>query len=138
MPARGSSSGRIPGAKYPGQRVKPVSGNGTARQTSSGKWVSNKAKGIYKAQKAQNTSATTYKTTDANRSAAAKKAAATRKANAATAAREAARSNKAKGRRQGVKVGLPLGAAAGAAVSYATSKGSEGPKKSVPVKRKKK
>jgi len=119
MPAKGGSSGRlgggsgsgIPGGRGRGGRPSP-------------------------AQKKQNTAAKTYITKDPTRVEAAKKAAATRKANAAQALRDASRTGKAKGRRQGLKAGIGAGAATGAAVSFATTKGSEGPKKSVPVAKK--
>jgi flagellar biosynthesis/type III secretory pathway protein FliH len=144
MPAKGGpqygSSGRVSGGAR-GTRI--YKGYGMARETSPGsnKWTTKPGRATTPAQKSQNKSAATYKTIDAKRSAAAKQAAATRKANAAAAARDAARSNKAKGRRQGLKTGVGLGAAAGAAAGYASSyvgRGSEGSKKSVPVKRKKK
>lgn len=140
-PAGGFGGGGGRGARGGSGGVRIYKGYGMARQVGETKWVSRLTKGITKSQKDQNKSATSYKTVDAGRSAAAKKAAATRKANAAAAAREAARSNKAKGRRQGLKIGGPAGLAAGAAIGYGSSyvgRGSEGPKKSAPVKRKKK
>ena len=140
MPAKG------PGFGGSG-RPRITRGYGMAKEVppGSGTWISRKSKGITTYQAAQNASAKTYKTIDAARSAAAKKAAATRKANAAAAAKAAAKSNRAKGRtqgrKQGLKAGLVTGASAGAAAGYASSyvgRGSEGPKKSKPVAYKKK
>ena len=137
MPAKG------PGFGSSG-RPRISRGYGMAREvpSGSGNWIS-KSKGITTYQAAQNSSAKTYKTVDAARSAAAKKAAATRKANAVAAAKAAAKSNRAKGRtqgrKQGLKVGLVTGASAGAAAGYASSyvgRGSEGPKKSMPKRKK--
>jgi hypothetical protein len=84
--------------------------------------------GSRRAVSAQNSSAKTYITKDPARSAAAKKAAATRKANAQKATKQ-----------YGAKIGL-MGAGAGAAAGYASSyvgRGSEGPKKSMPKRKKK-
>ena len=139
MPAKG------PGFGGSG-RPRITRGYGMAKEVppGSGTWISRKSKGITTYQAAQNSSAKTYKTTDAARSAAAKKAAATRKANAEAAAKAAAKSNRVKGRvqgrKQGLKAGLVTGASAGAAAGYASSyigRGSEGPKRSTPIKKKK-
>jgi hypothetical protein len=119
MPAaKGSSSGRLSGSR--GASIPPHRTSGRPS----------------KAQNQQSAAARTYVTTNPARVDAAKKAAATRKANAALAEKAAAKSNRAQGRRQGFKAGAGMGAAAGAASSFVAAKGSEGPKKSVPVAKK--
>jgi hypothetical protein len=101
-----------------------------ARETppGSGTWTTKPGRTTTPAQKSQNKSAATYKTTDAKRSAAAKKAAATRKANAQKAMKK-----------YGAKTAI-MGTAAGVPIGYASSyvgRGSEGPKKSMPKRKKK-
>lgn len=80
--------------------------------------------GPSRAQNRQSAAARTYITKNPNRSAAAKAAYDRR-----VAAAKAATQRKVTG-------GIAGGAAAGAALSFATTKGSEGPKKSVPVAKK--
>lgn len=106
MPAKGGSSGRVGGGAG-------GSGSGAAR-----------GGGPTKAQNKQSAAARTYITKNENRVAAGKAAYERR-----VAAAKAATKRKVAG-------GIVAGAAAGAAVSFATTKGSEGPKKSVPVAKK--
>ena len=106
MPAKGSSSGRVGGGAG-------GSGGAGARGGSPSR-----------AQNKQSAAARTYITKNPNRVEAGKKAYETR-----VAAAKAATRRKVAG-------GIVSGAAAGAAVSFATTKGSEGPKKSVPVAKK--
>lgn len=106
MPARGGSSGRISGG----------SGGSSAGGARGG--------GPTRAQNRQSAAARTYITKNPNRVEAGKKA-----YEARVAAAKAATRKKVAG-------GIASGAAAGAAVSFATTKGSEGPKKSVPVAKK--
>jgi len=88
------------------------------------------SRGGTRATKKQSTAARTYITKDPTRSAAAKKAYETRMANA----------KKARIKREtGILVGgMSAGAAAGYGSSYVKRGGAEGPKGSIPVKKKKK